>query len=201
MPNYHSLPDLTGYKSKAAKRILKLSEEHGQKMRELGDLGREYEDARQVLSDARAKDTEARALAARGGDKDPGRVHEEKARERLEDLQDRLGVMERVVADVEKDLTETITHSKTQLLEEARTKRDAANERFTEAKHKLRLTHDEQRHHAGGARWALAAGPHFSPPPPDMHVLSVPERLPDEDPEHLAEVVSTEVAGPILRGA
>ena len=35
MPNYHSLPDLTGYKSKAAKRILKLSEEHAQKM---GDL-------------------------------------------------------------------------------------------------------------------------------------------------------------------
>ncbi len=201
MPNYVSLPDLSEYKSKAAKRILKLSEEHAQKMGDLSALGRGLDETRTALQDAMSQDTSERALAARGGGTDPGRVHEEKARENLASLEDRYHVMEQVIADVEKDLTETITKSKMELLEEARTKRDAANERFTEAKHKLRQTHDEQRHHAGVARWALAAGAHFSAPPPDMHVLSVPERLPDEDPEHLAEVVSTEVAGPILRGA
>jgi len=203
MPNYHSLPNLSGYKSKAAKRILKLSEEHAQKMGELSALGRDLDETRAALQDAISQDTSERALAARGGGTDPGRVHEEKVRERLVTLEDRYHVMEQVIADVEKDLSETITHSKTQLLEEARTKRDAANERFTEAKYKLRLTHDEQRHHAGVARWALAAGPHFSPPPPDVHVLSVPERLPDEDPEAaLADpIVSTESASSMLRSA
>jgi chromosome segregation ATPase len=201
MPNYHSLPNLTGYKSKAAKRILKLSEEHAQKMGELSALGRGLDETRTALQDAMSQDTSERALAARGGGTDPGRVHEEKVRERLVTLEDRYHVMEQVIADVEKDLTETITHSKMELLEEARTKRDDANRRYTAAKRALREVHDEQRHHAGVARWSLQAGPHFSPPPPDMHVLSVPERLPDEDPEHLAEVVSTESAPGLLRGA
>ncbi len=201
MPNYVSLPDLSGYKSKPAKRILKLAEEHAQKMGELSALGRDLDETRTALQDAMSQDTSERALAARGGGTDPGRVHEEKARERLVALEDRYHVMEQVIADVEKDLSETITHSKTQLLEEARTKRDDANRRYTAAKRALREVHDEQRHHAGVARWSLQAGPHFSPPPPDMHVLSVPERLPDEDPEHLAEVVSTESAPGLLRGA
>ncbi len=201
MPNYVSLPDLSEYKSKAAKRILKLSEEHAQKMGELSALGRDLDETRTALQDAMSQDTSERALAARGGGTDPGRVHEEKTRENLISLEDRYHVMEQVIADVEKDLSETITHSKTQLMDEARAKRDDANRRYTAAKRALREVHDEQRHHAGVARWSLQAGPHFSPPPPDMHVLSVPERLPDEDPEHLAEVVSTETAGPILKGA
>jgi hypothetical protein len=34
MPTYQSLPDLTGYKGKAAKRIAQLAEEHTEKVRE-----------------------------------------------------------------------------------------------------------------------------------------------------------------------
>ena len=36
MQSYQSLLDLTGYKSKAAKRIARLAEEHTEKVRELG---------------------------------------------------------------------------------------------------------------------------------------------------------------------
>jgi hypothetical protein len=46
MQSYQSLPDLTGYKSKAAKRIARLAEEHTEKVRELGALGRDLEQAR-----------------------------------------------------------------------------------------------------------------------------------------------------------
>jgi hypothetical protein len=137
--SYQSLPDLTGYRSKAAKRIFKLAEEHAEKTTELGRLGSDVEEAKRGLQDARNKDTEARALAARRGDKDPGRVHEEKARAHLEDLQDKYGVLERVVADVEADLSRVITESKIELIEEARTKRDEHNRRFTEAKRHMRV--------------------------------------------------------------
>jgi DNA repair exonuclease SbcCD ATPase subunit len=192
---YHTLPDLTGYKSKAARRIGKLVEEHTEKQRELGEVGRAFEEARTGLEEARTRDTEARALAARRGDEDPGRVHEQEARARLEDLQDRLRVMERVVQDIEADLSKTLTQSKAELLEEARSKRTGAGERYTRAHREMREAHDEQRHHAGVARWALSGSPHFSPPPPDMHVLSVPSELPADDPERPIN----EVAG--LRGA
>ena len=104
MQSYQSLPDLTGYKSKAAKRIAQLAEEHTEKaLRELGALGRDLEQARYGLEEARNRDAEARARAARKGEPDPGRDHEEKARAHLEELQDKLRVMERVVADDEAD--------------------------------------------------------------------------------------------------
>ena len=61
---FHSLPDLTDYKSKAARRIAKLAAEHTEKQRELGEVGRAYEQARHDLEDARNRDTKARALAA-----------------------------------------------------------------------------------------------------------------------------------------
>jgi len=109
--------------------------------------------------------------------------------------------MERVVADVETDLSNTITQSKAQIMDEAREKRDEAGERFTQAKRKMRETHDEQRHHAGIVRWAHTTAAHFSAPPPDMHVLSVPDELPLDDPENPAEVISTETAPGLLRGA
>lgn len=201
MQGYISLPDLTGYKSKAARRIARLAEEHTAKTRELGTLGNDLVQARQGLEEARNRDTEARALAARKGDKDPGRVHEEKAKSRLEELQDKTRVMERVVEDVERDLSQTITESRVGLLEEARQKREQAGERYARAHRELREAHDAQRHHAGVARWSLSGTAHFSPPPPDVHVLSVPDVLPDEDPEEKAEEISTESATPILRGA
>jgi DNA repair exonuclease SbcCD ATPase subunit len=181
--SYQSLPDLTGYRRKAAKRIFKLAEEHAEKTTELGRLGSEVEEAKQALQDARSKDTEARALAARKGDKVPGRVHEEKARAHLEDLQDRYGVLERVVADVEADLSRTITESKIELIEEARRKRDEHNERYTEAKRRMRVEHDLQRRHAGIVRWAYSGPAHFSPASPSFEVLSVPDTLPADDPE------------------
>jgi chromosome segregation ATPase len=194
MQSYHSLPDLTGYRSKAAKRLSRLAQEHTEKVRELGALGQEVEEAKQALQDARGRDTEARALAARKGDKDPGKRHEEKARAHLEDLQDKYGVMEGVVADVEADLSSTITESKAELLEEAREKREEAGKRYTRAHRELREAHDEQRHHAGVARWALQGAAHFSGASPNVHVLSVPDTLPADDPEHPPEVVG-------LRGA
>ena len=183
MQTFHSLPDLTGYRSRAAKRIFKLSAEHAEKIVELGGLENAVEEARQSLQDARGRDTEARALAARAGDKDPGRVHEEKARERLADLEDQHEVMQRVVADVEADLSRTITESKPELIEEARKKRDEAARRYTRVHRELREAHDEQRHHAGIARWALLGSAHFSPASPNVHVLSVPDELPADDPE------------------
>jgi hypothetical protein len=201
MLNYQSLPDLTGYKSKAAKQIRMLAEEHTEKTRELGRIGRALEDARGALQDAVGRDTEERALAARRGDTDPGRVHEENAEVKLEEFKDKYRVMERVVADVERDLSNTITQSKAQIMDEAREKRDEAGERFTQAKRKMRETHDEQRHHAGIVRWAHTTAAHFSAPPPDMHVLSVPDELPPDDPENPAEVISTEGAPGLLKGA
>jgi chromosome segregation ATPase len=198
---YHSLPDLTGYKSKAARRIAKLTEEHTEKQHELGAVGRGFDEARQDLEDARGRDTEARALAARNGEADPGRVHEEKARAHLEELEDKLRVMERVVQDIERDLSTAITESKVELLREARTKRTEAGKRYTEAHRRLREAHDEQRHHAGVARWALTSSPHFSPPPPNVHVLSVPDELPEDDPEHKPEVIDSRGAADLLRGA
>ncbi len=201
MQSYHSLPDLTGYKSKAAKRIFKLAQEHAEKTAELGRLGTELDEARRTLQDARARDTEERALAARKGATDPGRVHEEAAKEKLEDLEDRYRVMERVVADVERDLSGTITQSKAELLREARAKRDEANERFTRAKRVMRECHDEQRLHAGIAKWSLTGAAHFSPSSPNSEVLSVPDRLDDDDPEQKFEVISTESAAPLVRGA
>jgi chromosome segregation ATPase len=201
--NYHSLPDFSGYESKAAKRIARLAAEHTEKVGELGALGRDLAQARQDLEDAKTRDTEARARAARKGDRDPGRGHEDKARARLEDLQDKVGVMERVVADVERDLCQAITVSKADLLEEARAKREEAGERYTRAHRELREAHDEQRRHAGIARWTQLASGHFSPASPNTHVLSVPDVLDSDDPEEkrLAEVVSTEGARPLLRGA
>jgi DNA repair exonuclease SbcCD ATPase subunit len=133
MQSYQSLPDLTGYKRKAAKRIALLAEEHTEKVRELGALGRDLEQARYGLEEARNRDTEARAFAARKGEPDPGRDHEEKARDHLEELQDKLRVMERVVADVEADLSQTITEAKPELIAEARQKREEAGERYTTA--------------------------------------------------------------------
>jgi hypothetical protein len=183
MQSYHSLPDLTGYKSRAAKRIFKLSEEHADKTAELGRLGTAVEQARQSLQDARGRDTEARALAARRREKDPGKRHEQKAREHLAEVEDQHQVMERVVADVEADLSRTITESKPELVEEARKKRDEAGGRYTRAHRELREAHDEQRHHAGIARWALLGSAHFSPASPNVHVLSVPDELPADDPE------------------
>ena len=183
MQTFHSLPDLTGYRSRAAKRIFKLSAEHAEKIVELGGLENAVEEARQSLQDARGRDTEARALAARDGDKDPGRVHEEKARERLADLEDQHEVMQRVVTDVEADLSRTITESKPELIEEARKKRDEAGARYTRVHRELREAHDEQRHHAGIARWAYQGAAHFSPAPPNSEVLSVPDALPADDPE------------------
>ncbi len=202
MPSYHTLPDLSGYKSKAAKKIARLVEEHERKAKELGALGSETEQARYALEDARNKDTEARARAARKGDKDPGKVNEEKARAHLEDLQDRHRVLERVVADIESDLGRTISESKVELLEEARTKRDKAGERYTAAHRELRESHDEQRYHAGIARWALSGSAHFSQASPNSAVLSVPDTLPADDPENQRpEVISTDSARGILRGA
>ena len=201
MPTYHSLPDLSGYKGKAARAILKLAKEHTEKQRELSAIGRQLEEARSALPEAIAKDTQARALAARKGEEDPGRVHENETAARIEDLTDKYRVADRVVADVERDLSETITHSKAELMDEARAKREAANEAFTTAKLELRAAHDQQRHHAGVVRWAHTASAHFSPPPPDVHVLSVPDRLEDEDPEKPPEVVSAENASGILRSA
>jgi hypothetical protein len=183
MQSYQSLPDLAGYRSRAAKRIHKLSEEHADKTAELGRLGNAVEEARQALQDARGRDTEARALAARAGDEDPGRVHEEKARERLAELEDQHEVMQRVVADVEADLSKTITESKPELIEEARKKRDEAARRYTRAHRELREAHDEQRHHAGVARWAYQGAAHFSGASPNVHVLSVPDTLPADDLE------------------
>ena len=46
MPTYHSLPDLSGYKGKAARAILKLAKEHTEKQRELSAIGRQLEEAR-----------------------------------------------------------------------------------------------------------------------------------------------------------
>jgi hypothetical protein len=198
------LPDLTGYKSGAAKRIARLVKEHASRVRELGSLGSDLEQARYGVEEARSQDTEARALAARKGGEDPGREHEEKAKVRLEELQDQYRVMERVVQDVEADLSTTVTESRSELLEEARRKRDQAGERYTQAHAELRAAHDEQRHHAGVARWALSGSAHFSPPPPNVHVLSVPDVLPDDDPEpndELITEISAETAAPILRGA
>ena len=201
MPTYHSLPNLEGYRSKAARTILKLAREHTEKQRELSAIGRQLEEARSALPEAIAKDTQARALAARKGEEDPGRVHENETVARIEDLTDKYRVAERVVADVERDLSETITHSKAELMDEARAKREEANEAFTETKRKMRELHDQQRHHAGVVRWAHTAAAHFSPPPPDMHVLSVPDRLEDEDPEKPPEVVSAQGAPSVLRSA
>ena len=128
-------------------------------------------------------------------------MHENETVARIEDLTDKYRVAERVVADVERDLSETITHSKAELMDEARAKREEANEAFTTAKRKMRELHDQQRHHAGVVRWAHTAAAHFSPPPPDMHVLSVPDRLEDEDPEKPPEVVSAQGAPSVLRSA
>ena len=183
MQTIYSRPDLTGYRSRAAKRIFKLSEEHAEKTAELGRLGNAVEEARQSLQDARSRDTEARALAARRGEKDPGRVHEEKARERLAELEDKHTVMQRVVADVEADLSRTITESKPELIEEARELRDKANERYTATKRSMRVEHDLQRRHAGIVRWAYSGAAHFSPAQPNSEVLSVPDSLPADDPE------------------
>jgi hypothetical protein len=187
MQTYQSLPDLTGYKSKAAKRIARLAEEHAHKVTQLGALGRDLEQARQDLLDARARDTEVRALALRRGDEDPGRDHEQQARDHLEELQDKLRVHEQVVADVEADLSQTITEAKPELIAEARQKRAEAGERYTTAHRELREAHDAQRHHAGVVRWSLTSASHFSPPPPDQYVLSVPSTLPDDDPEQTAD--------------
>ena len=187
MQSYQSLPDHTGYKSEPAKRIARLAEEHTEKVRELGSLGRDLEQARYGLEEARNRDTEARAFAARKGDPDPGRDHEEKARAHLKEIQDKLRVMERVVADVEADLSQTITEAKPELIAEARHKREEAGERYTTAHRELREAHDAQRHHAGVVRWSLTSTSHFSPPPPDQYVLSVPSTLPDDDPEQTAD--------------
>jgi hypothetical protein len=192
---YHSLPDLSAYKSKAARRIAKLAEEHIEKQHELGAVGRDYELARADLEDAREQDTKARALAERRSEEDPGRVHEQEARARLEELQDKLRIMERVIADIEADLSRTLTEAKIELLEEARDKRTEAGERYTLAHRELRESHDLQRHHAGVARWALSGSPHFSPPPPNVHVLSVPDMLPEDDPERPPEVVGLREVG------
>lgn len=202
MRSYHSLPDLSGYRSKAARRIARLVEEHTEKVGELSKVGHDLEQARRGLEEARGKDTEARAVAARKGDEDPGRVHEEEARSHLEDLQDRHTVTERVVADIEADLSRVITESKAELLEEARGKRDEAGERYRRAHRELRESHDAQRHHAGVARWALSGSAYFSPPPPSSEVLSVPDTLPKDDPEKpVSEVLTTESASGLLRGA
>lgn len=50
MQSYHSLPDLTGYRSKAAKQIFKLASEHAEKTAELGRLGNAAEEARRTPS-------------------------------------------------------------------------------------------------------------------------------------------------------
>jgi hypothetical protein len=39
---------------------------------------------------------------------------------------------------------------------------------------------------SAAATWS---SPHFSPPPPNVHVLSVPDTLPEDDPENPPEVV------------
>jgi hypothetical protein len=64
---------------------------------------------------------------------------------------------------------------------------EECGERFTRAHRELRESHDEQRHHAGIARWTLLGAAHFSPASPNVHVLSVPDTLPADDPEHPPE--------------
>jgi hypothetical protein len=195
MPSgYQVLPPLEDYKSKGAKKIRQLADELEGKRQDVGRLENEVEAASRDLEEAKGRDVQERALAARKGDKDPGRVHEGRANERLAELRDELTVMRQVEANVEEDLAAAITKHKGEILEEARAKRDEIARTYTEAFRRLRQVHDEQRRHAGVAKWAYAPSSHFSPASPNGHVLSVPDTLPADDPEHPPEVVG-------LRGA
>jgi hypothetical protein len=204
--SYEVLPDLASldFASKEASRVRKLAGEYQKQRARWGECKREYWQVRESLGEAQERDQKARAQALRAGKEDPGKRHEEKTRERLAEIEDEMNVLEVVIADVGRDLSAAITEAKPALIREARKKREEASGRYTEAHKELRDAHDEFKLYDGLVKWAHTPAPYFAAASPDMHVLSLPAHLKDSDPEkpsEATEVISSESASGLLRGA
>ena len=91
--NFHALPDLEGYESADAKKVRKPIKEWHAAFKEVGAVETQVEQAIQALENAKGRDVEARAVAERKSEGDPGKPNEEKARADLEALRDRLEVV------------------------------------------------------------------------------------------------------------
>jgi hypothetical protein len=183
MLNYNALPDLSEYESPAARKVAKLAEEWAAKFQEVGAVETQVEEARQALEGARNRDREARAVAERRGKADPGKPNEEQAHNRLQELEDRLGVVRQVLSLVEADLGAALLKHAPQIAEEARSKRLAEVERYAELAPQLREAHDRERFHGGVERWTITPNAYFSALPALSAVLSIPMTIAEPPPD------------------
>src|SRR5215207_2413359 len=139
---YEVLPDLSDFASKEASKVRKLAGEYQKQRARWGECKSEYWEVTGALGEAQERDQKARAQALRASKEDPGRRHEEKTKERLAEIEDEMGVVEVVIADVGRDLSAAITEAKDALIQEARKKREEASRRYTEVHRELRDAHD-----------------------------------------------------------
>jgi len=200
--DYEVLPDLSDFASKEAAHVRELAGEYKKQRSRWGECKSEYWQVNGALGEAQERDQKARAQALRASKGDPGKRHEEKTREKLAEVEDEMNVLEVVIADVGRDLSGAITEAKDALIQEARKKREDASRRYTEVHRELREAHDEFKLYDGLVRWAHTPTPYFATASPDMHVLSLPAVLEDNDPEkpsEATEVISSESASGLLR--